>query len=435
MIGVDWIRNGRVCCSAGPSARAVGRSASVVAPSWFANGVALSSVDSACASVRRQLLERRADVRVLRGERLEVRVRGVDELGELRVLLAQLVGEQLEVVDDAARVLAPVLEQARDLLDVARRRLEALERLAQVGRQARVLERLAAGGQQHDEVVARVAVERRQDLVEVDVRRGLRDRDRVAFLERAGRLVARVHLDDHVLQAGLRAQQHRRVLVDRRVLLADLQVDDGDAVLERDLADLADRHAGDVDRLALAGDDGLRRRELGVDLVEVGADARHPLRQVEPLVRGDVDRHAHGDHEQQEDRQEVAQVDLDRDASRTHPDLRGVQVRDLVLVTGELAVDRRLLGRARPGACRSASAGSCRTAAGSSRRPCRSPSCRSTACSCRRPSGSACTGRCRRSSATRRRGRSSPARTPCSSRGRSSGSRRRSSRRRWAGSR
>ena len=82
-----------------------------------------------------------------------------------------------EVVDHAPEVLAPLLELRGDQLGVARGRLEALERLAQVGRDLLAAERLAAGGEQDHQVVARVGVERREDLVEVDVGRRLRDRD------------------------------------------------------------------------------------------------------------------------------------------------------------------------------------------------------------------------------------------------------------------
>ena len=46
---------------------------------------------------------------------------------------------------------------------------------------------------------------------------------------------------------------------------------DGVAVLELDAADVADAHAGDAHGLALAGDHGLRGRELGLQLVAASA--------------------------------------------------------------------------------------------------------------------------------------------------------------------
>ena len=97
---------------------------------------------------------------------------------------------------------------------VAGGRLEAAERLPA---RARCRAALGAGADEDGQVVAGVAVERREHLVEVDVGQRLADRDVAAVLQaaRAGR--ARLELGDHVLEAGLRAQQHRRVLVDAAV--------------------------------------------------------------------------------------------------------------------------------------------------------------------------------------------------------------------------
>ena len=85
------------------------------------------------------------------------------------------------------------------------------------------------------------------------------------------------------LQAGLRPQQHRRVLVDRQVLAIDVERDDGAAVLELDLRDVADADAGDPERLALTGDDRLRRLELGLELEGLLLEDRDP----KPLVLED----------------------------------------------------------------------------------------------------------------------------------------------------
>ncbi len=69
-----------------------------------------------------------------------------------------------------------------------------------------------------------------------------------------------IELDEHVLEAGARAQQRRGVGVDQvLVLLIDLHLHDRGPVLQRDVADLADLDPGDPDRLALSGRDRLRR--------------------------------------------------------------------------------------------------------------------------------------------------------------------------------
>ena len=92
---------------------------------------------------------------------------------------------------------------------VARGRVEALERRGQ--RLSVVLQPFARAGQQLLQVGARFRVERREEFVEVGVRRGLRQRQRRAAAQRAAGGRPRVDLDRLVLQLGLRAQQHRRV--------------------------------------------------------------------------------------------------------------------------------------------------------------------------------------------------------------------------------
>ena len=99
----------------------------------------------------------------------------------------------------------------------------------------------------------------------------------------AGGLGPRVELEEHVLQAGTRAQEDRRVLVDREELAVDPERDDRDAVLELDVLDLPDLDAGDVDRLALAGDDRLGGRELGLELERLRLEDRDP----QPLLLDD----------------------------------------------------------------------------------------------------------------------------------------------------
>ena len=87
---------------------------------------------------------------------------------------------------------------------------------------------------------------------------------------------ARVELEEHVLERRRRAHQDRRVLVDRQVLALDREGHDALAVLEVDVGDVADLDAGDADRLALAGDDRLRRLELGLELEGLLLEDRDP---------------------------------------------------------------------------------------------------------------------------------------------------------------
>jgi hypothetical protein len=115
----------------------------------------------------RELLQRAAQVAVLVGEGAEDGVRAVDELGELVVLLADGLDQQAQVVDRAADVAAPALELAGELAQVASARLEALEGGGEVV--APALEALAAAVDEQAQVVARVAVQRGEDLLELDV--------------------------------------------------------------------------------------------------------------------------------------------------------------------------------------------------------------------------------------------------------------------------
>ena len=78
-----------------------------------------------------------------------------------------------------ARLLAPLREHPRELRDVAVQRLEAAAALRKRGPLS--FEALATAGHQQPQVVARVAVEVGENLVEVHVGSCLRDRDRVAL--------------------------------------------------------------------------------------------------------------------------------------------------------------------------------------------------------------------------------------------------------------
>ena len=153
------------------------------------------------------------------------------------------------------QVLAPARDGRGELGQVAVERPEAGEGLPQVG--AAALQALAGAGDEQLQVVARVGVERRRAP-----RRGRcpapcsADGDAAVLGQRLAR--ARIDLEEHVLEAGLGAQQRGGVLLDVALVLGlELQLDDGLAVLELDLADLADLDAGRAHGLALTRLHGL----------------------------------------------------------------------------------------------------------------------------------------------------------------------------------
>ena len=311
------VRNGRVCSSDGPSARAAGRRFCERRPENGGHAVGLGERALRRAERRRQLGQRRAEVGLLAGERREHDVRALHELGQLGVLGAQRLHHQREVVDGALEVPAPEGEQLVRPARVARGRLDPADRLGE--RAAVALQRGRPVAEQQRQVVARVGVQRRQHLVEVDVGQRLRDRDPLALRQLPGRLGARRQLGHHVLQAGLRAQEDGRVAIDRRVLALDLHPHDRLAVLQLDARDLAHLDAGDVHRLALARRDRLRRGELGLDRDDVLAQERHAGRQREPLVGEDHQRHDQRDDQQDDDRHGVTEVLADREAHQRIP--------------------------------------------------------------------------------------------------------------------
>ena len=139
----------------------------------------------------------------------------------------------------------------------------------------------------HDaaERLARLRVERVEELVEVDGGRRLVREAIVAPSSSGGLLFgAEVEVDVAVGHARQRrlADRRARALVQRRpAVLVDVQLEVGLAVGgERDVLDLADRRAGDLDEVAL--DDLGGRLEAGVDRVVGAAAARED----------DDDRHA-----------------------------------------------------------------------------------------------------------------------------------------------
>ena len=173
---------------------------------------------------------------------------------------------------------------------------------------------LAAGVHERRQVLPCVGVQRGQHLVGVHVRPRVLDRQVIpvvqAALVRQRRVgPARVHLDRHVVEAGLRAQLQVRVAehAARHVRL-DVELHDRAPVLQRDAADLADLHARHVHGLPLPG-----RHRLGV--LELGVDARFVLpREAEALVDGHVDRHRQGQPHHRGERHEVLEV-LPRDSA------------------------------------------------------------------------------------------------------------------------
>ena len=253
-----------------------------------------------------QKVDRARDAALLAGECAEDMRRRVDELGEVGALAGQLAVEDVEVVDEAAQVLAPLVDRGGEAREVAVGRLEAAQQIAQVG--AAALQALAGAVDEQLEVVARVAVQRPVELVGVDVGQRVRDRDREAVLDHRRPRRARLQLEEHVLQAGLRAQEHGRVRVDHAgVLGVDVHRHDPAAVLEVDARDVADAHAGHADGLPLAGGDRLGGREARLE-----RQRRRLPREAQPLVGQDVRPAPGGCRDDPDDQEEVARVLADR---------------------------------------------------------------------------------------------------------------------------
>ena len=89
----------------------------------------------------------------------------------------------------------------------------------------------------------------------------------------------------------------------------------GDAVDELDALDVADLDAGDVDRLTLSGDDGLGGLEVGLELERLLLQDRD----AQALVLDDHVAREQRDDQQDEDRDEVAEVLADRRAHQPAP--------------------------------------------------------------------------------------------------------------------
>ena len=298
------------------------------------------SVEVVWRSVAGKQRQRGLQLRVVGRDGREVGVRGADQRRELALDAAQRVGDEVEVVDGAADVALARGQQSGERLGVAVQRLEALERAAQVGHRAGarmlaagagVMEGLGATGEQQHQVVARVGVQRGQDLREVDVGLGVGGRERPAVGHPAGAAGAGIQGQVHVLERRAGPQQHRRVAVDRRVLLVDVHRHDGLAVVQRHPADLADLDAGDRHRLALAGGDrrrgGERRPHRVVRLAE------HERR----LVAEDVGADADGGGDEHRDGGEVEAVLADGALHGPAPVLAALRLGGAFLKHGTLA--------------------------------------------------------------------------------------------------
>ena len=238
---------------------------------------------------RREQPDRALQVRRLARERAHRRVEVRDQ-----------VLEQALVADQRAARARRALEQARDVA----LRLGAEQRLVDAGAAAQrhgrvlvgVVERLGRGlaagrgvgvaivgrarlrveplrepVEQVAQVLARVALQRGEDLVELHRRRGAGDLDRVAGLELRRRRRAGLEVDEEVaLEEDARADLGGRVLVDRQPGVVDLHDHERlvGALPGLDRLDLAHVDAGDPHRRVDAQPVG--RLEDGVDPEALG---------------------------------------------------------------------------------------------------------------------------------------------------------------------
>ena len=188
------------------------------------------------------------------------------------------------------RVLVGVVERLGGGL-AARRRVG----VAVVGRARLGVEPLGEPVEQVAQVLARVALQRGQHLVELDRRGGPRDLDRVAVVELRRRRRAGPQVDEEVaLEEDARADLGRRVLVDRQPGVLDLHRHERlvGALLGLDRLDLADVDAGDphgrVDAQRVGGlEDGVdaeavRERDVLGEAEERRRRARSRARSARP---------------------------------------------------------------------------------------------------------------------------------------------------------
>ncbi len=207
MIGVVSTRNGRVSRSAGPSARAPGSSASSAGPSSSAS----TSVSASAVRVSRSVPGSSATV--------------ADRFASCAANAAKTA---LEFSTNSASwsSLPPSSSTTSEKLWITRLRLRwrlasspatasesrasgSNRRIVSASGLALPFEPLRAAGEQQLQVRAGVAVEAREDLVDVDVGQRLADRDPLPRAELAGLRGAGRELGHHVLEPRLRAAAGR----------------------------------------------------------------------------------------------------------------------------------------------------------------------------------------------------------------------------------
>ena len=208
------VKNGRRSDSVGPSARALGSRRPSVDCSVCPSVPAAAERGVGRGQRGRQQRDRPLQVLILVRQRPEDALVALHERGQLRLVAAQLGGELREVAHQPPQRDAAQRDQMAGLLDVSRQRVEAAEDVGQM-LAAAVAERLAGARDQQLELVAGVAVELREHLVEADRRKRLRRAERRAGVQRRTALGrSRVELGDHVVEPRLRSQQDRRIGVD-----------------------------------------------------------------------------------------------------------------------------------------------------------------------------------------------------------------------------
>ena len=309
MIGSVSSRNGRVARSAGPRSRANGRRSPSVWPSSVPSGSTLASAVFVLRSASGSSRSVSRSAAILVGEGAEDGVVGVDEARQLVVLAAELLGQQAEVVHgplDVARasaswrlsrtVLRPRGSKRRSVLDSSR----PCPRTASPA---------PPSSSCSDARVSPSSADRNSSKFTFGsvLSTGIVKPSGASPAARR----ARIDLQHHVVEAGLRAQ-HRRGVAVERVVGVDLHRHDRAPVHEVDLRQLAHVDPGDLHRLALAGGDGLGGRHLRLVHGELRADARHPAGQRQTLLGEDVAAHDGGDQGERDDRDELLAVLADR---------------------------------------------------------------------------------------------------------------------------
>jgi hypothetical protein len=252
---------------------------------------------------RRELAQRFLHRLLLMGEVAERGIGGGDEALDLGIVAAEFGRQQPEVMDHPSKgdmALGDRLVEAGERMGERLQATEGPRELAPVAAYA-----LSPAGKQKLQILAGVAVERREEGIEVDVGFGAGERD-VGAVGDVALAAARIDLDHHVVEVGFRSQQQRSVAVDQlHVLGHDVHPDHGVAVDQFDRGDLADLDAGDVDRLSLPRGDRLGGGELAGDVGEFFADERQPGRQRGFLLNEDPQHHRDAGERQDDDRDRV----------------------------------------------------------------------------------------------------------------------------------